>query len=284
MNVELPFHIDLTGKTVVITGAGGIMCSYFSKAIALTGANVAMLDINYEAVSKFADEVRSDGMTAIAYKANVLSLEDLESVHNEILKDFGPCDILINGAGGNNPRGNTEDEYYIPSYNNEAVKTFFDLDLDGFRFVMDLNFFGTLIPTRVFSKDMLNKENCSIINISSMNAIKPLTKLPAYSAAKAAVSNLTQWLATYFSKTGIRVNALAPGFFITNQNRPNLIDADGNYTPRAHKILAGTPAGRFGDISELVGALLFLLCPAASSFINGIIIPIDGGFDAYCGV
>lgn len=213
----------------------------------------------------------------------MLDRESLEEVHRRVLDDLGPCDLLINGAGGNNPRGNTDDEFFS-SRAAEGVRDFYRLDLDGFKFVFDLNFIGTLLPIQVFSADMPGRPGCSILNVSSMNAIKPLTKLPAYSAAKAAVSNFTEWLATYFAKEGIRVNALAPGFFITNQNRPNLLDAEGGFTDRARKILAGTPMGRFGEIDELSGALLFLLSPQAASFITGVVLPVDGGFNAYCGV
>lgn len=278
-----PLSVDLSGKVAVITGAGGIMCSYFSRLLAQAGAKVAMLDINLPATESFAREIAADGFTVRAYAANVLSPDSLREAHAKILEDLGPCDILINGAGGNNPKGNTEDEYFDPAAA-ETVKTFFDLDPDGFRFVSELNFTGTLLPTQEFARDMIGRKHCSIINISSMNAIHPLTKLPAYSAAKAAVSNFTEWLTVYFAKSGIRVNAIAPGFFITNQNRVNLLDAEGNYTPRAYKILAGTPMGRFGEISELGGVVLFLLCEQAASFVTGTVIPVDGGFKAYCGV
>lgn len=278
-----PFNVNLHEKCVVITGAGGVMCGHFSKVIAQTGAKVAMLDINLPAAQAVCDEIQAAGLCARAYQADVLSPESLERVHTQILQDFGPCDILINGAGGNHPSGNTEDEYLNGGLCDD-LKTFFHLDLSGFRFVIDLNFIGTLLPTQIFAKDMVGRSDCSIINISSMNALKPLTKLPAYSAAKAAISNFTEWLAVYFSHAGIRVNAIAPGFFITNQNRPNLLDEAGNYTPRAHKILAGTPMGRFGTVDELSGILLFLLCSEASSFITGAVIPVDGGFQAYCGV
>ena len=260
------------------------MCNHFSKVVAQTGAKVAMLDINVEKAKLFADEISSEGYFAKAYYADVLDKECLEEVKKQINEDMGTCDILINGAGGNNPRGNTDHEFFCSKDMKNGLKTFYQLDLSGFEFVFDLNFIGTLLPTQVFSIDMIGKEDCSVINISSMNAIKPLTKLPAYSAAKAAISNFTEWLATYFSKEGIRVNALAPGFFITNQNRSNLLTESGEYTKRAMKILSQTPMGRFGKIEELSGALLFLLCKDASSFVTGIILPIDGGFNTYCGV
>ena len=200
-----------------------------------------------------------------------------------ILAELGPCDILVNGAGGNNPKATTDDEFFAPE-NLGKMKTFFDLDKAGVEFVFNLNFLGTLLPTQVFAKDMLDKEDASIINISSMNAFTPLTKIPAYSGAKAAISNFTQWLAVHFAHTGIRVNAIAPGFFLTNQNRSLLMNQDGTYTARSEKILSQTPMGRFGEAEELVGTLLWLLCRPASGFVNGIVVPVDGGFSAYSGV
>lgn len=283
MPTSLTFPADLSGKTAVITGAGGVMCSHFSRVLAQAGAKVALLDIDGQAAGEAARAIRADGLEARAYRADVLDRDSLEEVHGRVLSDLGPCDLLINGAGGNNPRGNTDDEFFS-SRAAEGVRDFYRLDLSGFKFVFDLNFIGTLLPTQVFSADMPGRPGCSILNVSSMNAIKPLTKLPAYSAAKAAVSNFTEWLATYFAKEGIRVNALAPGFFITNQNRPNLLTAEGQFTARARKILAGTPMERFGEIDELSGALLFLLSPQAASFVTGVVLPVDGGFNAYCGV
>jgi len=278
-----PFDIDLLNKVVIITGAGGIMCSHFAKVVAQTGAKVVLLDINIEQALQYADEITKEGYYAKAYYVNVLGKKCLEEVRKTINTEIGTCDILINGAGGNNPKGNTEDEQYGADTAKD-IKTFYDLDLDGFKFVFDLNFIGTLLPIQIFSADMLGKKECSIVNISSMNAIKPLTKLPAYSAAKSAISNLTEWLAVYFAKEGIRVNALAPGFFITNQNKPNLLNRNGTYTRRAEKILSQTPMNRFGNMEELSGILLFLLCHEASSFVTGTIIPIDGGFNAFSGV
>lgn len=279
-----PFPLDLSGRTAVITGAGGIMCSHFAGALSQAHATVCLLDINLPAAQAAADALTAAGYRAYAYRADVLDKAQLESVHAQILAAHGPCSILINGAGGNHPDGNTEDEYFRPEAVEPALKTFFQLDLNGFRRVFDLNFIGTVLPSQIFSADMTGRKDGCIINISSMNAIRPLTKLPAYSAAKSAVSNFTQWLAVYFSRAGIRVNAIAPGFFITNQNRPNLLHADGSLTPRAEKILSGIPAGRFGDISELTGALLFLLSPQAAGYVNGIVLPVDGGFSAYAGV
>ena len=279
-----PFNIDLTGKNIVITGAGGVLCGVFAHALAETGANLALLDINLEAAQKVADEINAAGGKALACRANVLDRADLEAAHAVILEKFGRCDILLNGAGGNNPRATTTNEYYFPGDIDSDVVSFFDLDQKGVEFVFNLNFLGTLLPTQVFAQDMLGREGCNIVNISSMNAFTPLTKIPAYSGAKAAISNFTQWLAVHFAKEGIRVNALAPGFFVTKQNHDMLINPDGSYTARSEKIIAGTPMGRFGRPEELVGTLLFLVCNEAASFITGTVIPIDGGFAAYSGV
>ena len=256
----------------------------FAHALTETGANLALLDINLEAAQKVADEINAAGGKALACRANVLDRADLEAAHAVILEKFGRCDILLNGAGGNNPRATTTNEYYFPGDIDSDVVSFFDLDQKGVEFVFNLNFLGTLLPTQVFAQDMLGREGCNIVNISSMNAFTPLTKIPAYSGAKAAISNFTQWLAVHFAKEGIRVNALAPGFFVTKQNHDMLINPDGSYTARSEKIIAGTPMGRFGRPEELVGTLLFLICNEAASFITGTVIPIDGGFAAYSGV
>ncbi len=286
---NLPFALDLEGKVVVVTGAGGVLCSEFAKTAAQCNAKVALLDLNLEAAQKYADEIVADGGTAVAVKANVLSTEAMLEAKAEVDAKLGSCDILINGAGGNNPKGTTTKEYLFPEdLENDAdvtgIKTFFDLDPDGVSFVFNLNFLGTLIPTQVFAKDMAKKEGTSIINISSMNAFCPLTKIPAYSGAKAAISNFTQWLAVHFSKVGIRVNAIAPGFFATNQNKALLFNEDGSLTPRSDKILTHTPMGKFGTPEDLDGALQFLLNEKASGFVNGVVIPVDGGFAAYSGV
>lgn len=282
--MNLPFNLDLSGKTAVVTGAGGVLCSMFAKVLAQCGAKTAILDLNLEAAQKVADEIAAEGYTAKAYKANVLDKAVMEEVHKEVLRDFGPCDILINGAGGNNPRATTANEYYFPGDIDKDIANFFNLDKDGVSFVFNLNFLGTLIPTQVFAQDMLGREGCNVLNISSMNAYTPLTKIPAYSGAKAAISNFTQWLAVHFSKVGIRVNAIAPGFFVTKQNQALLFNEDGTPTPRTGKILAATPMERFGKPEELVGALMFLLNNAAASFVTGVVIPVDGGFSAYSGV
>lgn len=282
--MKLPLNTDLTGKVAVVTGAGGVLCSMFSKALAAAGAKVAVLDLNEAAAEKVAEGIRQEGGQARAYRCNVLEKVSCEEVHQAVLKDFGPCDILINGAGGNNPRATTDKEYFELGDLDSETKSFFDLQESGVEFVFNLNFLGTLIPTQVFAKDMLGRPGCNILNISSMNAYTPLTKIPAYSGAKAAISNFTQWLAVHFSKVGIRVNAIAPGFFSTQQNAALLFNPDGTPTPRTGKILAATPMGRFGESEELLGGMLFLLNNEAASFITGVVLPIDGGFSAYSGV
>lgn len=272
-------------KTVVVTGAGGVLCSSFAKALAKQGHKIALLDLNVDAAQKVADEICAEGGVAKAYKTNVLDKECIEGVHKEVLADLGPCEILINGAGGNSPKCTTKNETFQPGDESaDDFLTFFNLDKAGFNFVFDLNIMGTLLPTQVFAIDMLGKKGCCIINISSMNAYRPLTKIPAYSAAKAGISNFTQWLAVHFAEQGIRVNAIAPGFFVTNQNRALLYDENGNPTARTEKILRATPMGRFGEADELLGTLLWLTDEKASGFVTGVIIPVDGGFSAYSGV
>lgn len=284
--MKIPFNLDLTGKCAVITGAGGVLCSDFAKAMAQCGASVALLDINLEAAQAIADEIKANGGKAIAIKTNCLEKTSLEEAKSIIDKEFGVCDILINGAGGNNARATTANEYFDPeALDDPSVQDFFSLSPDGFKFVFDLNVTAAFLTTQVFAIDMAKRGNGgNIINISSMNAFRPLTKIPAYSAAKSAVSNFTQWLAVHFANTGIRVNAIAPGFFVSNQNRALLFNPDGTPTARTEKILRGTPIGRFGESDELLGGLFFFLCDAASSFITGVVLPIDGGFSAYSGV
>ena len=279
------FGLDINGKVAVVTGAGGVLCSMFAKTLAEQGAKVALLDLNEEAAKKAAKVIEDEGFIAKGYKANVLDKASLEEVHKAVLEDLGPCDILLNGAGGNNARANTTNEYFeIGDDEKEDIVSFFDLDQSGVEFVFNLNFIGTLLPTQVFAKDMINRKNCCVINVSSMNAFTPLTKIPAYSGAKSAISNFTQWLAVHFSKVGIRVNALAPGFFVTNQNRDLLFDKNGNPTERSNKILNATPMGRFGEAEEINGTLLYLVNPKMSGFVTGVVVPIDGGFAAYSGV
>lgn len=285
--MKLPFKIDLTGKTIVVTGGAGVLCSGFSRALAQCGAKIAILDLHADTAEKLAEEIVADGGIAAGFEANVLDKASLEAARAAVEEKFGTCDILINGAGGNNPRGTTTKEYLFPEDLDgtvEGVTTFFDLDPAGVGFVFNLNFLGTLLPTQVFARDMAKKTGCSIINISSMNAFRPLTKIPAYSGAKAAVSNFTQWLAVHFSKVGIRVNAIAPGFFVTAQNKDLLFNKDGTPTARTGKILAATPMDRFGTPDDLTGTLLWLCDNGASGFVNGVVVPVDGGFAAYSGV
>ena len=284
--MKLPFDLDLKGKTVVVTGGGGVLCGMFAEAIGKCGANVAILDLRKEAADAVAEKITAAGGSAKGYAANVLDTEVMQNVREEIIKDFGKCDILINGAGGNNPKGTTTKEYLDPEdlCDKKDLITFFDLDPKGIEFVFNLNFLGTLIPTQVFAKDMAANKKGNIINISSMNAFTPLTKIPAYSGAKAAVSNFTQWLAVHFAPVGIRVNAIAPGFFLTDQNRTLLTNPDGSLTPRADKIISHTPMSRFGVPADLDGTLLWLADSNFSAFVDGVVIPVDGGFAAYSGV
>ena len=280
--IELPIQIDYTGKVVVVTGAGGLICGTIARAFAQSGAKVAALDLNEEAVKKLADELKAEGFVCEGYKANVLDTAQLEEVHQAVLADLGECDILVNGAGGNNPRATTDNEYQHEA--KEGEKSFFDLQADGVDFVFKLNFQGTLLPTQMFAKDMVAKKAGCILNVSSMNAYTPLTKIPAYSAAKAGISNFTQWLATHFAGAGIRCNAIAPGFLVSAQNYKLLFNEDGMPTERSAKILSGTPMNRFVDASELLGGTLFLCDDKSASAITGVVLPIDCGFAAYSGV
>lgn len=290
MSTFLPFHVDLTGKVTVVTGGSGVLCSGFAKALGACGASVAVIGRNLEKAQKVADEIIAEGGKAMGISADVLDKSALESARQQILDAFGTCDILINGAGGNNPKGTTTKEYLFPEdmerlkAQTSDIVTFFDLDFSGVQYVLDLNFLGTLLPTQVFARDMAEKPGAVILNVSSMNAFRPLTKIPAYSAAKAAVSNFTQWLAIHFAPVGIRVNAIAPGFFVTEQNRTLLMNPDGSLTPRSEKILAHTPMNRFGTPDDLTGTLLWLVDDKSSGFVNGVVVPVDGGFAAYSGV
>ena len=274
---------DLTGKVAVVTGAGGILCSQMAKVLARAGAKVALLNRSVEAINQYASEINAEGGVARAYQVNVLDRAGLEDVAAKVLAELGPCDILVNGAGGNNPKATTDKEYYEAGDIDSETRSFFDLDEKGVEMIFSLNFNGTLLPSQVFAKQMVERGG-NIINISSMNAFTPLTKIPAYSGAKAAISNFTQWLAVHFSKVGIRVNAIAPGFFSTKQNAKLLWNDDGTPTARTKKILAATPLERFGETEELDGALLFLVNDKAAGFITGIVLPVDGGFSAYSGV
>ncbi len=280
-------HENLKNRVAVVTGGGGVLCSGFAKALAKQGAKVAVLDLNEEAAKKVADEIKAFGGEASAFACNVLEKESMQKARDAIEEKYGTCDILLNGAGGNNPKGTTTKETLEKIdllEKSPDVKTFFDLDPAGISFVFNLNFLGTLIPTQVFAPDMAKKENTCIVMITSMNAYRPLTKIPAYSAAKAAVQNFTQFMAVHFADVGIRVNAIAPGFFSTNQNKTLLWNEDGTPTARTGKILAATPMKRFGEPEELEGALLFLCDESYSGFITGTTIAVDGGFNAYSGV
>lgn len=278
-------NTDLTGKVAVVTGAGGALCSRMAFALARAGAKVALINRSMTTTQQYADQINAKGGIARAYQANVLDRAGMEAVAAQILAELGPCDILINGAGGNNPRATTDKEYYDVGDLDADTKSFFDLDDEGVSAVFDLNFKGIFITTQIFARQMAERGCGNIINISSMNAFTPLTKIPAYSGAKAAVSNFTQWLAVHFSKVGIRVNAIAPGFFSGgDQNRRLLWNEDGTPTPRTRKILAATPMGRFGELSELEGSLLFLVNDQAAGFITGVVLPVDGGFSTYSGV
>ena len=276
--MKLPFNIDLAGKVAVVTGAGGVICSEFAQALAECGAKVALRDIDESAAKKVAERI---GGNAIAVKCDCLDKADIERARDRVHAAFGETDILINGAGGNNPRATTDNEYMTPD--TTGVKDFFSLDGSGLKFVFDLNITSAFLVTQVFAADMV-KRGGNIMNISSMNAFTPLTKIPAYSAAKAGISNFTQWLAVHFAPCGIRCNAIAPGFFVTKQNKDLLFNADGTPTPRTGKILAATPMRKFGEVSDLIGCLLWLADDDASGFVTGTVIPVDGGFSAYSGV
>jgi NAD(P)-dependent dehydrogenase (short-subunit alcohol dehydrogenase family) len=285
--MAVPFKVDLSGKVAVVTGGGGILCSAMAKALAECGAAVAVADLKLESAQKVADEINAAGGKAMAVACNALDKASLEAANEAVENAFGPVTILINGAGGNHPKGTTAMEYLNPDdLLNESrdFVTFYDLDPKGIEFVFNLNFLGTLLPSQAFTKKMALGRSGVIINISSMNAFKPLTKIPAYSAAKAAVSNFTQWMAVHMAKAGIRVNAIAPGFFVTDQNRALLTNPDGSPTPRSAKILAHTPMGHFGAADDLIGALLWLVSDQAAGFVTGVVVPVDGGFSAYSGV
>ncbi|MBQ9370333.1 MAG: SDR family oxidoreductase [Clostridia bacterium] len=274
----IPFNVDLSNKVVAVTGAGGVICSEFARALAECGAKVALLDINYDAAKAVADAI---GENAVAVKCNCLEKASIEEAKAAVNARFGKVNFLINGAGGNNPRATCDNETMTPDLT--GVKDFFALEESGLRFVFDLNITSAFLVTQVFAKDMLETGG-NIINISSMNAFRPLTKIPAYSAAKAGISNFTEWLAVHFAPCGIRCNAIAPGFFVTNQNRALLYNEDGTPTARTGKILAATPMKKFGEISDLIGCLLWLSDDKASGFVTGTVIPVDGGFSAYSGV
>lgn len=273
----------IKGKTVVITGAGGVLCSEFARHIAALGGKVALLNRTFSKVEKIADELTAAGHIARPYQVDVLDKEGLKSVHEQVKRDFGPCDILINGAGGNQSEAITAVEYHELDLDAE-VRSFFNLSQDAVQSVFNLNFIGTFLPTQEFTPDMVGRQGCCVLNVSSMSSYHPLTKVLGYSAAKAAVNNLTEWLAVHFSHVGIRVNALAPGFFATEQNKTLLFDEQGNLSERSKKIIGSTPMGRFGDPKDLLGTVTYLIDSEASGFVTGVVIPVDGGFNAYSGV
>jgi NAD(P)-dependent dehydrogenase (short-subunit alcohol dehydrogenase family) len=285
--MNVPFHVDLKNKVAVVTGGGGILCSVMAEALAACGARVAVLDLRKPSAERVADAIRAAGGEARGFECNVLDIDSIRAANAAIESAYGPATILVNGAGGNHPKGTTSRESLKKAdldHKAEGFVSFFDLDPAGIQFVFNLNFLGTLLPTQVFTRSMAAAEGGVVINISSMNAFKPLTKIPAYSAAKAAVSNFTQWLAVHLAPVNVRVNAIAPGFFLTDQNRTLLTNPDGSLTARGKTIQTHTPMGKFGDPADLVGALLWLVSDNAAGFVTGTVIPIDGGFSAFSGV
>jgi NAD(P)-dependent dehydrogenase (short-subunit alcohol dehydrogenase family) len=284
--MAVPFKVDLSGKVAVVTGGTGVLCSAMARALGECGAGVAVLGRRKEVAEALAAEIRKDGGKAIGVSADVLDRAKLDAANAAIEKELGPVDILLNGAGGNHPKGTTSMEVLNPEELGKAagVTSFYDLDPEGLQYVFNLNFLGTLLPCQVFTRGMVDRRKGAIVNVSSVSADRPLTKVAAYGAAKAAISNFTQWLAVHFARTGVRVNALVPGFFLTEQNRNLLTRPDGTLSPRGDKIVANTPMGRFGEASELLGALLWLVDDRAAGFVTGAIVPVDGGFTAYAGV
>ena len=279
--MELPFQIDLTGEVAVVTGGSGVIGGMFSRALAKCGAKVAVLGRKAETGIPVVNDIEAEGGEAISVAANVLDRESLEAAKKEIMDKWGRINILVNCAGG----AVKSAEIPQDQFSNEGnMLNFFTADMENVRKELDLNLYGTLLPTQVFGAAMVGQENANIINISSMGAFGPLTRIPGYSSAKAAISNFTEWAANYFAKSGIRVNALAPGFFQTPQNHALHFNPDGTPTPRSQKIIDSTPMGKYGDPEDLIGALLFLVSPKGSSFVTGVILPVDGGFHCYLGV
>ena len=288
--MKIPFKVDLTGKTAIVTGGSGTLCSAMAYGLAVSGAKVAIIGRNKEKLASVSEKLTKDALDEYnknvivkGYSCNVINKDELSAAYETIKNELGSCDILINGAGGNQPGAITSIEM-LKKEKEDSDYSFWNLDEDRIRDVMDLNYMGTLLPIQVFTKDMVEKRSGSIINIASVTSILPLTKVMAYGNAKSAILNLTQWLAVHFGESGIRCNAIAPGFYAAEQNHALLFNEDGTYTDRARKIVAGTPMGRFGNPEELIGAALFLASDDAAGFVNGIVLPVDGGYSAYSGV
>ena len=288
--MKVPFNINLSGKTAIVTGGSGTLCSAMAYGLAVCGAKVAIIGRNKEKLASVSEKLTKDALdeynknvTVKGYSCNVINKDELSAAYETIKNELGSCDILINGAGGNQPGAITSIEM-LKKEKEDSDYSFWNLDEDRIRDVMDLNYMGTLLPIQVFTKDMVEKRSGSIINIASVTSILPLTKVMAYGNAKSAILNLTQWLAVHFGESGIRCNAIAPGFYAAEQNHALLFNEDGTYTDRARKIVAGTPMGRFGNPEELIGAALFLASDDAAGFVNGIVLPVDGGYSAYSGV
>ena len=288
--MKVPFNINLSGKTAVVTGGSGTLCSAMAYGLAVCGAKVAIIGRNKEKLASVSEKLTKDALDEYnknvivkGYSCNVINKDELSAAYETIKNELGSCESLINGAGGNQPGAITSIEM-LKKEKEDSDYSFWNLDEDRIRDVMDLNYMGTLLPIQVFTKDMVEKRSGSIINIASVTSILPLTKVMAYGNAKSAILNLTQWLAVHFGESGIRCNAIAPGFYAAEQNHDLLFNADGTYTDRARKIITGTPMGRFGNPEELIGAALFLASDETASFVNGIVLPVDGGYSAYSGV